>query len=517
MGNKNNMKQIVIVLMGVLLIVSMVGGVLGEEVYYDIENRLTFEKLDKSRGDLPNTPVTSGEQMVGKFNEESFLENNANWARIDKEIKNQYGGKKTPAKFEGDMGENYKIDINGNLVDKDGKVAIDKDFLTANKKVVFNDNGSYNFLQQDGTDWINIDPTTGKFDKSDKSAPKPPPPLGEGPGERPGEGSNKGNGPGFDLKNGGLDKKGRGGGGGASSTPALDAFKEILSLVGQIQSLIPKQEDKIPPEEDPSSFAQGPGFAETYLASLKEGSVEVTKEGVTIDNGAIVGFQTRTQQTLVAGQTNLENPATIKEAGGNTIETNNLAFIRPNEVAAETTDSTTVEFNGIRGDSNFPSTSTSALLSLQPSFLERIKSLFPLNALITGKVIGSTGQSIQLINHDLNVDGHDMDIYPLKTFNNVEFGGNNLHLFNGNIHMAFNGQRIMYSRLVYNAPHGIKRIKNKLEINQNEFILQHYTDKSGELTDKNKIISVGDIIKSPRKGPYTKLKFNKYRINTIFS
>ena len=178
----------------------------------------------------------------------------------------------------------------------------------------------------------------------------------------------------------------------------------------------------------------------------------------------------------------------------------------------------TVEFNGIMGDSSdFPATSTSALSSLQPSFLERIKSLFPLNALITGKVIGSTGQSIQLINHDLNVDGHDMDIYPLKTFNNVEFGGNNLHLFNGNIHMAFNGQRIMYSRLVYNAPHGIKRIKNKLEINQNEFILQHYTDKSGELTDKNKIISVGDITKSPRKGPYIKLKFNKHRINTMFS
>ena len=31
MGNKTNMKQIVIILMGVLLIVSMVGGVLGEE------------------------------------------------------------------------------------------------------------------------------------------------------------------------------------------------------------------------------------------------------------------------------------------------------------------------------------------------------------------------------------------------------------------------------------------------------------------------------------------------------
>jgi len=280
-------------------------------------------------------------------------------------------------------------------------------------------------------------------------------------------------------------------------------------------SLIPKPKDEIPPEEDPSSFAQGPGFAETYLASLREGSVEVAKEGVTIDNGAIVGFQTGDQQTLVAGQTNLENPATIKEAGGNTIETNNVAFIRPNEIAAETTDSTTVELNGIKGDSNFPATST--LASLKPSFLERIKNLFPLNALITGKVIGSTGQSIQLIDHDLNVDGHDMDIYPLKTFNNVEFGGNNLHLFNGNIHMAFNGQRIMYSRLVHNAPYGIKRIKNKLEINQNEFILQHYTDKSGELTDKNKIISVGDIIKSPRKGPYTKLKFNKHRINTMFS
>ncbi len=78
----------------------------------------------------------------------------------------------------------------------------------------------------------------------------------------------------------------------------------------------------------------------------------------------------------------------------------------------------------------------------------------------------------------------------------------------------------MYSQLpgcILSPNQNRKRIKNKLEINQNEFILQHYTDKSGELTDKNKIISVGDIIKSPRKGPYTKLKFNKHRINTMFS
>ena len=512
MGNKTNMKQIVIIT--IILVIFMITPILAEIRAKTDTGALTLEV------DPMTTRTATSFDMAKDQTSWGFME--SNWGQATEQQKKEYINKRYQDKTEfiGDPGD-YKLNAAGDLVDKNGNVVIEKGVFDNYQKFEFLGNDQFKIFSSEGAKTWKWDVQTGRLitaaPVAGGSAPTP--------AHKPSNGksissTSLNNGPSFNQNNGGL-KPGTErplGGGGASPTPKLDAaLQQSMQLIGQVQSLIPKPKDEIPPEEDPSSFAQGPGFAETYLASLREGSVEVAKEGVTIDNGAIVGFQTGTQQTLLAGQTNLETPATIKEAGGNTIETNNLAFIRPNEIAAETTDSTTVELNGIRGDSNFPATSTSALSSLQPSFLKKIKSLFQLNALITGKVIGSTGQSIQLIDHDLNVDGHDMDIYPLKTFNNVEFGGNNLHLFNGNIHMAFNGQRIMYSRLVHNAPYGIKRIKNKLEINQNEFILQHYTDKSGELTDKNKIISVGDIIKSPRKGPYTKLKFNKHRINTMFS
>jgi len=536
-NNNKNMKKLGVLLVGIFLITIMIGGVFGEGrefgngVYKNVAGGLS----NQPDCDAPGTQCTkaTGAEMLNKDSQAIDLQGS-----MDKGQAEEYNKLKLDkwnVEIEGDQGTHSEIEFSkeGEEFTYRGKKFSKSQIESAKiKKMEFNgddikikyttDPNKFNFnvesgeltkitdfpVKQEGCGPLGCN--AGGFGNGGaQTAGNPADPLNQ---------NSPFSAPSF-QQGGGFGGGIGGGAGGGSPTPQLDQAAQIgIQMAGSVAGLIPKKENQAPAEEDPSSFGNGPGFAETYLASLSGGEVNVAEGEVTIDNGAIVAFQSEGEQTLIGGQTVLSSPATIKEGGQNSIVANNLAFVRPNEIAAETTDSTTIDLSGISGnDPSNPASSTSNIGSLKPSFLTKIKELFPLSTLvngksITGKVIGTTGQSIQLTEHDLNVDGHDMNIYSLKTFNNIEFGGNNLHLYNGDLHLKFNGQRIMYSRLITNAPYGIKRVSNKLDINQNKYTLQHFDDKLGQLYDENYIITVGDITSTVGNGPYARLLINRDRL-----
>jgi len=111
-------------------------------------------------------------------------------------------------------------------------------------------------------------------------------------------------------------------------------------------------------------------------------------------------------------------------------------------------------------------------------------------AKITGKQIAGLDVSVQvieLIDHNLNLKGHDMSIYALKTFNEITAGGQDLRFFIGNNEFGFENQRTLISRLLSNLPYGARKISNTLDINNNVLVVQHYTDLLGNvyLLDNN--------------------------------
>ena len=232
------------------------------------------------------------------------------------------------------------------------------------------------------------------------------------------------------------------------------------------------------------------GLADSWKSSGGRSSIASNNRGgitSTFDDGAVGLFGTDDKLALGVEQNNPEDPTEAdldKEKKGDFTNANVLI---PDEMFAQTTEKTTVEFNGIPGDdpNNPPITDSEELLT-SPQ-------LSPITAQVVAQgEIFDYGQYIKLKNHDLDISGEDITVYALKTFNEVIVGGQNLKVFDGEIEMKFEGQRIYYPRLVKNAPYGVKQISNKLDQN-NKFRLQHYTNKKGSLIDNREIISVSDI------------------------
>jgi hypothetical protein len=112
--------------------------------------------------------------------------------------------------------------------------------------------------------------------------------------------------------------------------------------------------------------------------------------------------------------------------------------------------------------------------------------------LITGNAISNPGgNSVVLQDHKFSFSGNGITAYALKSFESVEGTGTDLTFRDGNIWLGFEAQRLMYSRVVYNADYGIEEIIPFDK--KNIYNLQHYTDRLGILTDQNNRISVGDI------------------------
>ena len=254
--------------------------------------------------------------------------------------------------------------------------------------------------------------------------------------------------------------------------------------------------------------------------SEKSGKGGVKSE---ISEGAAVAVQTKDGETKAFASSKEDGTVgTVETTSETSITTNNVNVEVPNQVAAEIPSADTqIVLDGTRGDdpSNPPATDTTPNAQLagntvtpqsnsQTTTTDTTTTAatavsLPLIKSITGKAVSDTGgQSLILIEHIIEINGHDISTFALKTFSSLIVGGRNLGFSSGNLKLLFNNQRIYVSRVFSKVPHGVNEISNKLDLN-NKFQLIAYTNRKGQLTDKNQIISFGDIVReySPTENP----------------
>ena len=317
----------------------------------------------------------------------------------------------------------------------------------------------------------------------------------------------------FGRGTGGLGGLGQGGGDlgslgqGGLDQQAIGTVQQLVSFLGSI--LGPLKEQRSNGQGQTNTKGNGGGFISTF------------------DGGAMASFEDeKGNSKLLVGQNNPKNPAKVETEKGNKVAVTNVDLIVPQQVAAKISDKTSLTLAGTSGNdpNNQAKTSQEKLISFKgvtysPTFAN-ILSLLPkflvnLNQIpqkkistatfshiqinednenkITGKAISDLGgQSIELLEHNLEINGHDINTYALKTFNELNAGGQNLKFYSGDYQIKFNNQQTLVSRLHQDIPYGVKKISNKLD-QKNEFTLQHYTNKLLFLTDDNRIVSISDI------------------------
>ena len=316
-------------------------------------------------------------------------------------------------------------------------------------------------------------------------------------------------------------------------------FQQALQLIQQIAGIM----------KELRSNGQG----QTTATQNNQGGTKATLER----EAALALEDGKGNPKLLASQNDKGKPAEVNTKGkSNEVDIKNANIIVPEQLAAKVSDETTLVLNGIDGDdpNNPPKTYSEQIASLfgttitplippstlTTSYLLLLTKIKPLSKLlklttihqtfsqitttpqitnsitayfITGKttteinkitsnVVGLGGQSIELEEHNLELNGHEIDTYALKTFNELKAGGQNLKFYSGESILEFNNQQTLFNRLPKKIPYGAKLVVNKLDQN-NKFNLKHYTNRLGELTeaeDENKRISVGDITtKHPTK------------------
>ena len=237
------------------------------------------------------------------------------------------------------------------------------------------------------------------------------------------------------------------------------------------------------------------GFADKLAKTSDEGTAKITTPNqygglsASIDDTTLAYMNSQNQVELFAkaqaktGEVNTKT--TAKE-----ITAKNVDLTVPEQAHLTIPEQeTTIRLNGIKGnDPNFrEATNTAAINSITGQ------------AIINGEEV-DLSQYIQFQNHDLAIGGKELTVYTLKTFNNVDAAGQDINVISGDVAIKFQGQKILYPRLVKNAPYGIKKITNQLD-KENQYQLQHFTNKDSLLTDYQGIASVGDIFSTHPKIP----------------
>lgn len=278
-------------------------------------------------------------------------------------------------------------------------------------------------------------------------------------------------------------KSTEGGGGGSSQQGSGGGGQEFLQIAQQMAGL--------------AKEILG-GLADSLKSNGKgKTKVEGKKEGIaaTFENGAAGILSKDNQLALTVEQNDPNKPTTIEASEKEKkLTATNVNIKVPDQLYAQVDEPTKIELEGIPGNTpNFPpltDPSTIQLVSVIPS---------QKNSITAAVIQENFGQYIKLLDHDLDVSGRNLIIYNLKTFNNIEAGGQDIQIFSGDIEIKIEGQRIMYPRLVKKAPYGIAQLSNKLD-RENTFTLQHYENRKGLLYDNRQIASVGDVIvKHPQK------------------
>ncbi|MBS3093691.1 hypothetical protein J4456_03885 [Candidatus Pacearchaeota archaeon] len=264
---------------------------------------------------------------------------------------------------------------------------------------------------------------------------------------------------------------GGGGGGGGAGGSLEERFQQALQVMQQMAQLA----------------QQIGGPIADAMKSGDKGNKKISSPNefggatATLDNGAELALLKNGKETLAAKQNKEEEEAIIKTKSNapEVLATNSDIYIK-DEIAAKTNEETLVSLQGIKGSA--PS---------HPALTETSSYSITAAAIQTERT-ASFGQYIKLFDHDLDVSGRNINIYALKTFDEVEAGGQNINIYSGDIEIKFEGQKMLYPRLVKKAPYGIAVLSNKLD-QKNEFKLQHFDNKKSLLVDYEEKISFGDI------------------------
>lgn len=290
--------------------------------------------------------------------------------------------------------------------------------------------------------------------------------------------------------------------GGGSQGGSLGTFDQsFLQALGVVQQLIGLiQQIAAPFMQQSRTNGQG----ETKASRNDFGGVDYN-----LEKEAGITFEKNDKVELAASQSDKSQGGLVRTKGNkNEVDLKNIKALKPKQVIIETPtgENTEMVLNGIPDNSDFPvKTDPTKQPSLTGkeivprrdypivSSLPLIKNSITANVIesktkITKKAISDFGgQFVKHTGHDIEANGHDITIYALKTFDNVIAGGQELKLFTGHNEIEFNNQRTLFSRLLTNLPYGIEGVKNKLDTNNNELSVQHYTNRLGDvyLTDKD--------------------------------
>ncbi|MEK6872766.1 MAG: hypothetical protein AABW90_02015 [Nanoarchaeota archaeon] len=468
-------------------------------VYWDqTQQKLTFEQIDPTTGQP--RPEATGTNLI---QDKQFME--TNWDTAKESQKIEYIKKTYPNLKLNNNPANFKLKTDGSL-DFNGKEVFSQEkigFLNENNaEITFGGNKLSSKIGRGTLTWTPIEKLKYQIPQN-RLNPSQFPKTGPG---NPASAHAR--------AFGGGGQPGQAGQGGSE-------LQQLLQILGSIAQQFAQQ-------------MRSNGQGQTTATQNSQGGTKATlarEAALALEDG-------KGNPKLLVSQNNKEKDAEVNTKGkNNEMNIKNANIIVPEQLAAKVSDETTLKLNGIDGDDpdNPPKRhsgttaslfgkrttpiSTQAYLSLllkkfqlklplyltkiikipeEPSSMTEYFISFKSENKITGKQISSLGgQSIELNEHDLELNGHDIESYALKTFNNLEAGGQDLVFFSGDFETKFHNQQILISRTLPDVPYGVKKISNKLDRNpENSYVLQHYENANGEFknsNDKIQRVSFSDI------------------------
>lgn len=262
------------------------------------------------------------------------------------------------------------------------------------------------------------------------------------------------------------------------------------------------------------SLYQGMQFAQQIIGVVKsavdalipkdsKGTTQITSTAsgsdISLNNGATLAVQDEKDKDkkLILAQTEVKDGSakfTIDSDLNGKINKNG-AYIIP-QVAAISTKIDTPPTTVIDDSSKeFPTpssetrTETGALASLTGAAISSVST--------------SSSQSVILEGYDAEINGQKIAFYPLKPFDNLDFGGSSLVLIDGQKRFEFNGQRTYLERVPHDDSYYINKLSNKKDTENYFMILMKRKSGNYVISNDKRFTSGDEIIEHPTiKGLY---------------
>ena len=470
------MKQIVIILMGVLLIVSMVGGVLSTlnfKIKYGATATCGNTVGICSETDNPNRPLT-----IKEIRENLDKVDTADKDQIDnlfKELHDLEFASLSP----------------GDIVNQDGLVSgsTKVDSSALGEGISLDTAKGVSLSNGDSKTTVSAN-TEGELDrplhKDPKSAPSPPTKNA--------------------LKM--LENQRRLGGNpsppgvnGVPSTEGLGALDSRIiqgfQYLSQFASMIFEPLKKILiPEPKPDEPQPSPPISTPQFVDIKEGTVEFDGNAVAVNDGEGKGS---------VSVPNKEGSASLKMSGNNlenmgyrNTVTELYANNNPVAQAEFPDDIETTVSNKASGEDGFTSPSINSVKSIGIIMPLIDKIVSKISATFVSAQPTSEGQYLKLLeNNRVEVNGRDQIFRPKVNNHDLKVGGQNIEVDVGGLILKFNGQKTFASRRISNIKFGFdKSISNKLYPAE-EYIIMPFQEENieGYLHEKKGALSITSLTK----------------------